>query len=232
MKWIQPQASEEFSSASILRILFVAMVYFALKSINSAAWFLYPFNLFVTFLHEFGHASAGFLTGGKVLGLQINDDGSGFTTVAGGNKAFVLTGGYIGSAVFGNILLRLSLFKQHMAERTLYFVALLMVVSSFIWFYSFFATVFQLLFAFSLIVIARFTPFDREFLFFMGLSSLAYIIQDFRVGPSSDLAYYEQEVGLFSTNQWMYIWWGVVLFITLINLRAIILEIKNRLNFM
>ncbi len=231
MRWFQPQSAEEFSPESILRILFVGLVYFLLKSSDLTNWLLYPFNLFVTFLHEFGHASAGFLSDGKVLGLQINNDGSGFTTVAGGNRAFVLSGGYIGSAVFGNILLRLSLFKQHIAERTLYVVALVMLVSSFIWFYSIFATAFQLMFAFSLIIIARFTPFDREFLFFMGLSSLAYIIRDFRVGPSSDLAYYEREVGLFSTNQWMYIWWGIVLFISFINLRLILLEINSRLRF-
>jgi len=48
-----------------------------------------------------------------------------------------------------------------------------------------------------------------------------YIIQDFRVGPKSDLLMYEQTVGMFSSQIWMYLWLGVAASLFYWNLREI-----------
>jgi hypothetical protein len=53
-----------------------------------------------------------------------------------------------------------------------------------------------------------------------GMASVLYVIQDFQVGPSSDLRAYEEHIGLFPAQIWMYIWLGIVVVITYYNLRG------------
>ena len=74
---------------------------------------LYPVVLMVTFLHEFGHALGALLTGGNVLELVINTDGSGYTKSQGGSAAIILMGGYLGSAILGNIMLYIGTESTH-----------------------------------------------------------------------------------------------------------------------
>ena len=56
---------------------------------------------------------------------------------------------------------------------------------------------------------------------FLGLAAVLYIIQDFNVGPSSDLAAYEQVVGLFPAQIWMFIWLGFAAMMFYWNLKDI-----------
>lgn len=65
---------------------------------------LYPFRLFVTYVHEAGHALAAKLTGGEVLGFVVHSNGSGVATTAGGSRALILMSGYVGAAFFGAML--------------------------------------------------------------------------------------------------------------------------------
>lgn len=65
---------------------------------------LYPFRLFVTYVHEAGHALAAKLTGGDVLGFVVYSNGSGVATTAGGSRALILMSGYVGAAFFGAVL--------------------------------------------------------------------------------------------------------------------------------
>ncbi len=64
----------------------------------------YPVRLFVTFVHEAGHALAALLSGGQVLGFEVSPDGSGMATTAGGSKSLILPAGYLGAALFGALL--------------------------------------------------------------------------------------------------------------------------------
>ena len=68
----------------------------------------YPFRIFVTFIHEGGHAIAALLTGNSVLSLSIATNASGETyTSQGGtiSQMFVASAGYLGSMAFGSLLL-------------------------------------------------------------------------------------------------------------------------------
>ncbi|SBT79927.1 peptidase, putative [Plasmodium malariae] len=72
--------------------------------INTLFWkckILEPFKLLTVFLHEFSHASACWLTGGKVKGIEVNRDHGGCTNTVGGNKFVILPAGYIGSCFYG-----------------------------------------------------------------------------------------------------------------------------------
>lgn len=85
----------------------------------AAAWALWvspllvPFRLFVTLIHEFGHALAAVLTGGHVLGIMVRLDGSGLTLVEGGNLFITASAGYLGSSLFGAGLLLAARAREH-----------------------------------------------------------------------------------------------------------------------
>lgn len=83
--------------------------------ISIVLWFIpfaeivtYPFRIFVTFIHEGGHAIAALLTGNSVESLSIATNASGETYTSGGGRfsqVFVASAGYLGSMAFGAFLL-------------------------------------------------------------------------------------------------------------------------------
>jgi hypothetical protein len=70
----------------------------------------------VTSLHELGHALATIVTGGHVLSLQVNLDGSGLCRNSGGIRLFVICGGYLGSTLFGNLMLYTGLKHKYLSR--------------------------------------------------------------------------------------------------------------------
>lgn len=87
-------------------------------ALSLALWFIpyarvlaYPFQLFVTFVHEGSHALASVLTGHSVSSLSVNFDTSGLTMtrvpVEGEffSKALISSAGYVGAMAFGALML-------------------------------------------------------------------------------------------------------------------------------
>jgi hypothetical protein len=84
-------------------------------ALTIALWFIpfvsvltYPFNIFVTFIHEGGHALAALLTGNSVQKLSVALDASGETyTTQGGmfSQILVSSAGYLGAMAYGALLL-------------------------------------------------------------------------------------------------------------------------------
>ena len=83
--------------------------------LSIALWFIpfaeilsYPFRIFVTFIHEGGHALAALVTGNSVQSLSVAMNASGETyTTQGGvfSQMFVSSAGYLGAMSFGALLL-------------------------------------------------------------------------------------------------------------------------------
>jgi hypothetical protein len=72
------------------------------------AWIVvYPFRLFVTFIHEGGHALGALLTFGAVEQINLHLDASGETYTRGGMPLVVSSAGYLSSTVYGAGLLML-----------------------------------------------------------------------------------------------------------------------------
>jgi multisubunit Na+/H+ antiporter MnhE subunit len=67
-----------------------------------------PFRLFVTMIHELGHGLAAVLTGGKFVRFEVTKRGAGLAYTAGGWRFAVIQAGYLGTAIFGAILLILT----------------------------------------------------------------------------------------------------------------------------
>lgn len=197
---------------NILYIIASGIIY-GLICFSSMSYLMFPIEMLCTFLHEFGHAIFCELSGGDVDSLCVNTDGSGVTTTMGGSRGFITMGGYIGSAIFGNLMIYLS--SRDKYGITLKLLSFLMIFSSLIWFNNIITTSILIGFSILLYLISR-TKAKSFALAFLGVASIIYIIQDFDVGPTSDLKAYENEIGLFPAEWWMYIWLCIVLIITLI----------------
>ena len=169
--------------------------------------------LLVAFLHELGHALTCLVTGGHVVALQINFDGSGLCTTSGGNRALVDCGGYLGSVLFGNIMLYVGIRHKHFSRVLSGIIAVAMIMASLIWFSTFSSFIITaaiggiLLFLFVKVAWS-----GRWFLILAGILSIFYVIHD-RIGPSSDLEAFASVVGL-TPLIWMYLWLGMALIIT------------------
>ncbi|MEM9823497.1 MAG: M50 family metallopeptidase, partial [Bacteroidota bacterium] len=155
----------------LLRVLAVLGIYLAITFFGGdmGRKIMYPIVLLVTFLHEFGHALGAIFTGGTVEALQISGDGSGFAMTRGGSRSIILMGGYLGSAILGNLIFYLGALGGRFSKVTTYILAVFMVLSAVMWFNSFYTTGFLLLFAFGLYLIAKNTDLDGEVLMFLGL---------------------------------------------------------------
>jgi hypothetical protein len=89
-------------------LLIAAALSILLWFIPFAEVLTYPFRLFVTFIHEGGHAIAALLTGNSVESLSIATNASGETyTTQGGlfSQMLISSAGYIGSMIYGVSLL-------------------------------------------------------------------------------------------------------------------------------
>ncbi len=76
---------------------------------------LWPIRLFVTMIHESGHAICTVISGGSVKYLQIHANGEGVTWGLTPDWArwLVISGGYLGTTIFGALLLQVSRLSSH-----------------------------------------------------------------------------------------------------------------------
>ncbi len=91
-----------------LTLLIAATISVLLSFIPYAEFLTYPFRIFVTFIHEGGHAIAALLTGNSVSSLSVATNASGETyTTQGGliSQFLISSAGYIGAMGFGALLL-------------------------------------------------------------------------------------------------------------------------------
>ena len=90
-------------------LLIATLLSIVLWFIPFAEYLVYPFKLFVTFIHESGHALAALITGSEIKSLTVSFDTSGAVLAAVPNtiaaKLLVSSAGYIGATLFGALLL-------------------------------------------------------------------------------------------------------------------------------
>lgn len=67
--------------------------------------FLYPLKILVVFFHELSHGLAALATGGRVVDIEIVAREGGLCRTMGGNRFLTLSAGYLGSLVFGGLIL-------------------------------------------------------------------------------------------------------------------------------
>ena len=70
-------------------------------------YLVYPIQLFATFIHESSHALAALITGNSVMSLTVSPDTSGmvWSQSSGFSSLFISSAGYVGTTLFGTLLL-------------------------------------------------------------------------------------------------------------------------------
>ena len=99
---------EEFSP----QVLFIQC---ALMSLVVYAWsspFIQPVKIMVVLFHEMSHGLMALLSGGEVLRIVITADEGGACETQGGVGTLIVSAGYLGSMLFGGLLLYLSRFRS------------------------------------------------------------------------------------------------------------------------
>ena len=92
----------------MLVVLGLALALVLLGNVPVLGWLFYPFRVFGTFVHELGHGLAAILTGGQFQRFAVNPDLSGSALSADGVRWIIASAGYVGSALFGGLLVILS----------------------------------------------------------------------------------------------------------------------------
>lgn len=77
--------------------LAIALMTLALWS----SFIVYPFRVFVVFLHEVSHGIAAVLTGGRIVAIGLTFDEGGVCVTDGGSRFWILNAGYLGSLAWG-----------------------------------------------------------------------------------------------------------------------------------
>lgn len=90
---------------SLQYLLAASFLTVALSFIPLVRMIVYPFRLFVTFVHEGGHALAAVLTFGAVESVSIYANASGETYTRGGMPLLIASAGYLTSTAYGAGLL-------------------------------------------------------------------------------------------------------------------------------
>ncbi|HEY9712913.1 MAG TPA: M50 family metallopeptidase [Chroococcales cyanobacterium] len=108
----QVQTRKATNSWLFWTIMILSLVFFNAPLLAAV---LQPINTFATMVHEMSHALVCLLTGGAVSGMTIVSDGNGhggLTFCHGGNPLLYTPAGYLGTAVFGSLLVYVSQFPR------------------------------------------------------------------------------------------------------------------------
>jgi hypothetical protein len=87
--------------------LLLCAIFLALAFLWNTRW-VYPLKLFVVLLHETSHGLAALATGGTIEKICVLPEEGGWTETRGGNAFVITSAGYLGSMLFGVILLLVS----------------------------------------------------------------------------------------------------------------------------
>jgi len=102
-------SQRHFPPAAHARRLLVAATLLSavLWYIPGAELITYPIRLFVTLIHEGGHAAMTLLTGGRVDRIALDARANGLTVSLGGLPFLIYMAGYLGTTVFGALSLQI-----------------------------------------------------------------------------------------------------------------------------
>jgi hypothetical protein len=166
------------------RLIFIAVfaIYFVLLWVLWPTLAVYPLKIFVVFLHELSHAMAGVATGGHVERITLSAAEGGATYVRGGSGFITLSAGYLGSLVWGLLLLLAANARPARARATLSALAVLTLFATVMFVRSMFGFGFGLMFGLVLLIASRRLPAAgvRVALTVLGLTSALYAVLDIR----------------------------------------------------
>src|SRR6185436_2704134 len=121
--------SQSETRDSFKLLVLASLLTLALWFIPFAGVITYPIRLFVTFIHEIGHALAALVTFGGVNRVALAWNGSGVTFTKGGWGLLISSAGYLTTTVYGSALLLMPR-KQRSAKKAELGTGSVLMVSS------------------------------------------------------------------------------------------------------
>lgn len=141
----------------------------------------YPIKIFVVFMHEVSHGLAAIATGGRIVEIQINPQQGGHAVTQGGSRFWTLTAGYLGSLLWGGLILLLAA-RTHFDNRISILIGLGMVTISIFYGKRIFTYLFGIGFGVALIAIGFHLSetINDWILRIIGVTSCLYAILDIK----------------------------------------------------
>lgn len=173
---------------------------------------VYPLKIFVVFMHEVSHGLAAVVTGGEIVEIQINPQQGGHALTRGGSRFWTLTAGYLGSLMWGGIILLVAA-RTRWDKAVSILIGIGMMVIGIGFGKELFTILFCLGFAVGLIAMGMFLPEAANdwVLRTIGVTSCLYAILDIksdvldRAHLRSD-ARMLSEITFLSTEMWGILW--------------------------
>ena len=204
------------------RVLFLVgfAVYFILLWLFWNSPVVYPVRVFVVFLHEISHGAAAVATGGSIQRITLNPRLGGACYCPGGNAFLTLSAGYLGSLVWGGLLLEVGRKAGRRAHAITRGVGGAVIILTLLFVRGGFGIAFGLLFGgFLLLVSDRIgAEANRTLLAVLGLTSVLYAILDIksdvldRPHLPSDAHMLAQLTGV-PTVAWGVLWIGIAVLV-------------------
>jgi len=190
---------------------------------------VYPLKIFVVLLHELSHATALLLTGGAVDSITLDPAQGGATWGRGGSRFITLSACYLGSLVFGGLLVLGAQSKRIRSDVLLGIVGGSVLILTAVYIRNGFGVAFGILFGLGVLLSSRHLGaiWSARVLTALGLTSVGYAIFDIksdiidRPEVHSDAFMLSQLTGI-PTIFWGILWIGLgVAAATLLLRRAI-----------
>mgnify|MGYP001598286724 FL=1 len=142
---------------------------------------IYVFKLFVVLIHEYSHGLATIATGGQINEISISLNEGGYALTSGGNEIVVISAGYLGSLLFGILLLGIAKIRKLNKWITI-LLAIVIFGMTMLYIKSIFAIIYSLIFGVVLFFIAVFggKTMNYYFLRLLGLLTILYAVLDIK----------------------------------------------------
>lgn len=199
-----------------LRFLTIFAAYFVGLWFLWNTAFVYPVKLFVVLLHEISHGLASVLTGGQIHAIEVTPLQGGLCRCGGGNAFLSLSAGYLGSLLWGGLMIWGAVKLGRRAEWMTALIGVLAGSITVLFIRQPFALAFGLAFGAALVAIALRvgSAGNRAVLIGLGMTSCLYAVLDIksdildRPELMSDARMLAEMTGV-STVAWGILWIGI-----------------------